>query len=151
MNFEAARHRARELDAHWRQHHSPVGPLHGLPVSLMDRFHVAGLDSACGFTSWVGNKRTANDEGGIVQSLRNLGAVIFCKTNVPMSMMVDLPISLWQYYSTDNRFTDGRDRKQYHWLYRQSIQSTSLRGRCLWWYFVKPSSHRYIIQLTSPR
>ena len=56
----------------------------------MDRFHVAGLDSACGFASWVGTKRTSEDEGALVQSLRQLGAVVFCKTAVPMTMMVGL-------------------------------------------------------------
>lgn len=54
----------------------------------MDRFHVAGLDSACGFASWVGKTKTSDDEGLLVQRLRALGAIVFCKTNVPMSMMV---------------------------------------------------------------
>lgn len=93
LNLRAAQQRAREIDSHWRQHRCPIGPLHGLPVSLMDRFHVGGLDSACGFASWVGTTRTSQDEGGMVHSLSQLGAVIFCKTNVPMSMMVDLCFS----------------------------------------------------------
>ena len=54
----------------------------------MDRFHMAGLDSACAFASWVGKKRTTDDEGTLVRSLRSLGAIILCKTNVPMSMLV---------------------------------------------------------------
>ena len=88
INFERAAKRATELDAHWRKHQKPLGPLHGLPVSLMDRFNVAGLDSACGFASWMGKEKTASDEGVLVQRLYALGAVVFCKTNVPMSMMV---------------------------------------------------------------
>ena len=60
----------------------------------MDRFHVADLDSACGFASWVGKKRTSEDEGTLVRVLRALGAVVHCKTNVPMSMMVCVPIVL---------------------------------------------------------
>ena len=28
-----------------------VGLLHGLPISLKDRFHVVGLESACGYVS----------------------------------------------------------------------------------------------------
>ncbi|KAK1092687.1 hypothetical protein LTR48_003844 [Friedmanniomyces endolithicus] len=87
-NFESAAQRAAELDGYWRAHGGPIGPLHGLPISLMDRFNVAGLDSSSGFASWVGNAKTADDEGVLVQHLRALGAVIFCKTNVPMSMMV---------------------------------------------------------------
>lgn len=54
----------------------------------MDRFHVAGLDSACAFASWVGNKRMADDEGTLVRALRQLGAVVLAKSNVPMSLMV---------------------------------------------------------------
>lgn len=54
----------------------------------MDRFHVRDLDSACGFASWVGKKRTAKDEGTLVRALHDLGAIVQCKTNVPMSMML---------------------------------------------------------------
>lgn len=65
-----------------------VGPLHGLPVSLMDRYNVSGLDSSCGFVSWLGKTKTTEDEGTLVRSLHNLGAVVFCKTNVPTGTMV---------------------------------------------------------------
>lgn len=94
IHYLAAQRRAQELHAYWRCHRSPIGPLHGLPVSLMDRFHVAQLDSACGFASWTGNARSESDEGALVASLRRLGAVIYCKTAVPMSMMVLSSVSL---------------------------------------------------------
>ena len=58
----------------------------------MDRFNVAGLDSTCGFASWIEKAKTPNDEGVLVSRLRSLGALIFCKTNVPMSMMVYIPL-----------------------------------------------------------
>ena len=54
----------------------------------MDRYNIAGLESACGLISWLGSPKKKEDEGTIVQKLRHLGAVVFCKTNVPMSMMV---------------------------------------------------------------
>lgn len=38
----------------------------------MDRFHVNGLDSACGLASWIGQKRTLADEGTLVRTLRHL-------------------------------------------------------------------------------
>lgn len=88
VNFESARTRAKELDTYWREHRSTVGPLHGLPVSVTDRFNVEGLESACGFASWLGNTKFADDEGLLIQTLRRLGAIVFCKTNIPMSMMV---------------------------------------------------------------
>lgn len=66
----------------------PVGPLHGLPISLKDRFHLEGLDSSCGYVSWIGDPKTKDDEGVLVQKLRHAGAVVFVKTNVPMSMLI---------------------------------------------------------------
>ena len=54
----------------------------------MYRYNVDGLESACGFISWLGSFKKVEDEGTMVQKLRHLGAVVFCKTNVPMSMMV---------------------------------------------------------------
>ncbi|KAF2158764.1 hypothetical protein M409DRAFT_38093 [Zasmidium cellare ATCC 36951] len=87
-HYVDAKRRAAVLDEQWRMHQKPVGPLHGLPVSLMDRFHVAGLRSACGYVSWLGIPRTGDDEGVLVERLRTLGAVILCKTNVPVSAMM---------------------------------------------------------------
>lgn len=55
---------------------------------MMDRYHVAGLDSTCGYASWIGMIKREDEEGVLVKQLRSLGAVIFCKTNVPMSAMV---------------------------------------------------------------
>ncbi|PNS16359.1 hypothetical protein CAC42_6466 [Sphaceloma murrayae] len=88
INFVSAREHARNLDAYWRLHGRVSGPLHGLPISVMDRYNIAGLESACGFISWLGSPKKKEDEGTIVQKLRHLGAVVFCKTNVPMSMML---------------------------------------------------------------
>lgn len=65
-----------------------MGPLHGLPVSLKDRFHVKDIDSACGYVSWIGNCKSKEDEGILVQRLRQAGAVLFVKSNVPMSMLI---------------------------------------------------------------
>lgn len=38
MGFSVALERARELDAYYKQHGKPVGPLHGLPITLKDHF-----------------------------------------------------------------------------------------------------------------
>ena len=64
-----------------------------MPVSLMDRFHVAGLDSACGYVSGIGKPTGEANEAVLVERLRSLGAIILCKTNVPMSSMVSFPVS----------------------------------------------------------
>jgi amidase len=90
INFVSACEHARNLDAYWRLNGCVKGPLHGLPVSVMDRYNIEGLESACGFISWLGSSKKVEDEGTMVQKLRHLGAVVFCKTNVPMSMMVSV-------------------------------------------------------------
>lgn len=83
-----AEQRAAELDAFLRTSGNIVGPLHGLPVSLKDRFHVTGLDSSCGYVSWIGDPKSEDDEGNLVKNLRKAGAIFIAKTNVPMSMLI---------------------------------------------------------------
>ncbi len=38
--------------------------------------------------SWLGQPKSAGDEGVLLRHLREAGAVIFAKTNVPMSMLI---------------------------------------------------------------
>ncbi|OAP60730.1 hypothetical protein AYL99_05732 [Fonsecaea erecta] len=86
--FEEALNSARELDQYRRDTGGLKGPLHGLPVSFMDRFRVAGAETAAGFISWLGPKETDTTESLIVRNMRALGVVPFCKTNMPQSMMI---------------------------------------------------------------
>ncbi|RMX92567.1 hypothetical protein D0867_14539 [Hortaea werneckii] len=88
IDLASAMARAQELDVYFREHGRPSGPLHGLPVSLMDRFNVEGLDSTCGFASWIGKPKNVEDEGVLLRSLRQAGVLIYCKTNVPMGALV---------------------------------------------------------------
>jgi len=46
--FERALQRARELDEHLVRTGEVVGPLHGIPVSIKDRFEIEGLDTTVG-------------------------------------------------------------------------------------------------------
>lgn len=46
--FERALKRARELDEHLSRTGEVVGPLHGIPVSIKDRFEIEGLDTTVG-------------------------------------------------------------------------------------------------------
>lgn len=86
--FEAAEKQAIELDDHFKRFRKPVGPLHGLPVSLKDVFRVEGVETACGYVSWLGKKEDAASQSLLVKELKELGAVLFVKTNVPMSLLV---------------------------------------------------------------
>jgi amidase len=65
-----------------------VGPLHGLPVGFDDSFHIRGLDSTCGYVSWIGDKKSKDDKGIVLQKLKQGRAIVFAKTSVPMSMLI---------------------------------------------------------------
>ncbi|KAL8972015.1 MAG: hypothetical protein Q9183_000771 [Haloplaca sp. 2 TL-2023] len=78
---------AAELDAHLADTGTTVGSLHGLPVSLKDQFRVEGTETSMGFLGLLGNKETKESESHVVKALKEAGAVIFVKTNVPSGMM----------------------------------------------------------------
>ncbi|GEM12062.1 amidase [Rhodotorula toruloides] len=82
---DSALARAEQLDKHFQRTGEPVGPLHGLPISLKDQFDVANVDSTIGFTSLIG--RPAHRNSVLVDILESLGAIVFCKTNVPQTLM----------------------------------------------------------------
>ncbi|TDZ19575.1 Acetamidase [Colletotrichum orbiculare MAFF 240422] len=83
--FESALRRARELDAHLAKTGTPVGPFHGIPVTLKDQFNVRGLDTTLGY---VGRSFSpAVDDAVVVKMLESLGAVIIAKTNLPQSIL----------------------------------------------------------------
>lgn len=94
--FEEAITTARSLDQHYKQYGTLRGPLHGLPMSFMDRYRIAGYETASGFVAWLGAKDTTHSEGLIVRHMRRLGAVPFCKTSCPQSMLLA---------ATDNNIT----------------------------------------------
>ncbi|CAG8026679.1 unnamed protein product [Penicillium olsonii] len=92
--FEEALRTARELDAYFATHKKPMGPLHGLPISLKDQFHVKGVETTMGYVGWIGTFEGKPDdpnarsfESELVKELRSLGAVLFCKTSVPTTLM----------------------------------------------------------------
>ncbi|OTA04470.1 hypothetical protein A9Z42_0050770 [Trichoderma parareesei] len=62
--FEEAITRAKWLDAEYKKRGKPVGPLHGLPISVKDQFFIKGSTSQA------------------VQMLLNAGCVIVAKTTV---------------------------------------------------------------------
>ncbi|KAM0339375.1 hypothetical protein ACHAPU_010940 [Fusarium lateritium] len=84
--FDRALQTARHLDAHFAKTGTPIGPLHGLPISLKDNFNLKGLDSTVGFTSHVGDP--AMSDSALATLLQNAGAVFYVKTNVPTAMMI---------------------------------------------------------------
>ncbi|KAL5360771.1 amidase signature domain-containing protein [Aspergillus floccosus] len=84
--FDEALEVARHLDTEYATTGVPCGPLHGLPVSLKDCFQVKGTDATIGYTAYA-NKLTEEDESALTKIMREKGAVLFCKTNVPTALM----------------------------------------------------------------
>ena len=91
--FEEALDRASALDKHFKETGQTVGPLHGLPISLKDSFNVKGVQSLIGYVSFL-KYPPATEDSTLVQILRSLGAVIYCKTNIPQAMVIIQPIFL---------------------------------------------------------
>ncbi|KAH7024178.1 amidase signature domain-containing protein [Ilyonectria destructans] len=76
---------ARELDEHLRRTGRPVGPLHGLPISLKDVINLRGHATTIGYIAFA--DRRMEDSDDLVKKLAAAGAVFYCKTNVPQSLM----------------------------------------------------------------
>ena len=60
-----------------------LGPLHGLPMTVKEAFDLAGHPSTQGYPQMVGN--IATRDALAVQRLKQAGAVVFGKTNVPLN------------------------------------------------------------------
>jgi amidase len=93
--FDQAIERAKELDAYFGEHKSILGPLHGLPISLKDQFHVKGVDTTMGYIGWIDTYEGDTDpskvhkvESQIVTELLSLGAVMYCKTSLPQTLLL---------------------------------------------------------------
>ncbi|KAH8898409.1 amidase [Thozetella sp. PMI_491] len=92
--FDQAIEHAKLLDANLATGIGPIGPLHGLPVSFKDQFHVRGVETTMGYVGWIGTfegeKGTGKEmktESELVKEIRMLGAVPFCKTSLPHTVM----------------------------------------------------------------
>jgi amidase len=63
----------------------PIGPFHGVPITLKDQFNVKGYDTTLGYTGRA--LKPASEDAVLVKMLRSMGAVIIAKTNIPQSIM----------------------------------------------------------------
>lgn len=82
--FDEALKRAEDLDT-LRSQGKVAGPLHGLPISLKDSFQIAGSEATIGYVSYLDN--LAEHDSPLVEVLAQQGAIIFVKTNIPMTLM----------------------------------------------------------------
>ncbi len=82
---EKALTRAAELDEYLATHKKPVGPLHGVPISVKEHIGMKGLDLNGGFVGWVGN--VAEEDALLLQPLWDAGAVFYVRTTQPQTLM----------------------------------------------------------------
>jgi amidase len=62
-----------------------LGPLHGVPMTIKESFHLAGTPTTFGFPEL--HQNIASGNATVVQRLMDAGAVVFGKTNVPPGLM----------------------------------------------------------------
>ncbi|KAL4811467.1 amidase signature domain-containing protein [Aspergillus unguis] len=93
IRFNEAIEQARELDKYFKKHKRLVGPLHGIPLTLKDQFHIKGLDTSMGFIGWIGTfegkigtGKDRNIDSELVREFQTLGAIPIGKTTLMQSL-----------------------------------------------------------------
>ncbi|KAH8721721.1 amidase signature domain-containing protein [Ilyonectria robusta] len=85
--FDNALQRAHECDEFLAREGRPMGPLHGMPISIKDTLMVKGEAATLGFVSYL-VKPVADENSVLVNMLLEAGAVLYCKTNVPQTLFM---------------------------------------------------------------
>lgn len=98
---ERAIARAKSLDDYYKEHGKPIGPLHGLPISVKEHLAMKGLTLNAGFISWW-DKR-GEDDAHVLKILWNAGCVFYARTTEPQTLM-HLETSSNLYGATTNPF-----------------------------------------------
>jgi amidase len=81
VDREGAMKAARAADRARNAKKKPLGPLHGVPITIKEAFDVAGLKTTSSHPPLKDN--VAKQDASLVARLRAAGAVILGKTNVP--------------------------------------------------------------------
>ncbi|KAK7976283.1 hypothetical protein PG989_014746 [Apiospora arundinis] len=84
--FNEAIEKAKEADQYLEKHGEVRGPLHGLPISMKDSFVVEGRHASVGYVEYL-RQPVPKGESTLVKLLQEAGAILYCKTNVPQTMM----------------------------------------------------------------
>ncbi|KAG6364517.1 hypothetical protein INS49_006118 [Diaporthe citri] len=93
IGFDLALRRAEELDEHFERTGNLVGPLHGIPLTLKDQFHIKGLGTSMAYVGWIdtfeGKTGTGKEkvfESQIIKDFYALGAIPLGKTSLVTSL-----------------------------------------------------------------
>ncbi|KAL1882488.1 hypothetical protein Plec18167_002904 [Paecilomyces lecythidis] len=84
--FLDAMEAAKRLDVEYKKTGKVVGPLHGVPMTFKECFHVKGYDASDGYISRTFEPSTYDSY--LIEVVRSLGAVVIAKTNTPQTMLV---------------------------------------------------------------
>ncbi|PWN32990.1 amidase [Meira miltonrushii] len=82
---EEALEAALKADQHLKQTGKPLGPLHGLPISVKDHMPLKGHPASTGFLSTREEK--SKEDCLLISILRKAGAIFYVKTNQPQAIM----------------------------------------------------------------
>ena len=82
---ERAIARAKFLDDYLSKHGKPIGPLHGLPISVKEHVGMKDLGLNAGFVSWWDHK--GEDDALVLKILWNAGCVFYARTTQPQTLM----------------------------------------------------------------
>ena len=130
---ETALDRAAYLDSYLNRHGKPIGPLHGLPISVKEHVGMKGRILDAGFISW--RDRIAEEDAHILTILLDAGAVLYVRTTQPQTLM-HLETSSNLYGETVNPFnraltsggSSGGVFCPFHFLILMPAIYISLRG-----------------------
>ena len=82
---ERALSRAQELDRYMTEQQHPMGPLHGLPISVKEHIGMKGLTCNAGFVAWA--DEVATDDALILKLLWKAGCVFYVRTTEPQTLV----------------------------------------------------------------
>ncbi|KAL9599097.1 MAG: hypothetical protein Q9219_004055 [cf. Caloplaca sp. 3 TL-2023] len=82
---EEALNRAKYLDAYLLERKKPVGPLHGLPISVKEHCGMKGKGLNAGYISWWDRK--SEDDASVLKILWRAGCIFYARTTEPQTLM----------------------------------------------------------------
>lgn len=101
IGFDIALSRAQELDKYFQENGKPIGPLHGVPLTLKDQFHIKSLETSMAFVGWIGTfegqkgtGKEKNFESEVIRELYSLGAIPIGKVRPRGSQAIHIPANI---------------------------------------------------------
>ncbi|KAL8730858.1 MAG: hypothetical protein Q9166_003785 [cf. Caloplaca sp. 2 TL-2023] len=82
---EEALSRAKYLDDYFDRHKTPIGPLHGLPISVKEHIGMKDKGLNGGFVSWWDRKGEVDSH--VLRILWRAGCVFYARTTQPQTLM----------------------------------------------------------------